>query len=492
MPNIVLPAWGKVVNEEFIPLLKNKDRYLILYGGRGSSKSVFIAKKLIARCMKEKYFRFILYRKVYSTIKESQYQTIKDIIYDYGLQDLFKFNENPLAITYLPNGNKFLCRGGDDPKKLKSIKDPTGVWYEEEIPSEADFITITTSIRTTKAYYLQECFTINPEVEGDYTQHWFWKRFFKGQNNKTFSAKTTVEFRLGNDTVTHDLTYTCHHSTYIHNRWIPISFMAFLAQLQVTNEYYYTIYALGMWGNKRTDGQFYKLFSYARNCVANGVTDTGQPELYNNTIALHVTFDFNLHPFVTLLVHQVVGKTATQIDEICLPTPNNYTNLACREFARRYASHTAGLFVYGDPNGRKEDSAGEKGHNNYKVIQQELAKFRPQLRVFSAAPSVTMRGQFINTVFATGYMGAKIIIGYNCVNTTNDYLYLKEAGDGTKSKTKVENKETGVRHEEYGHCSDANDYFYCFVFAAEYASYQNGGQTAPKVSTGKNVSNNDY
>ena len=38
--------WEKIVNKSFIPLIDNKDRYLILYGGRGSSKSNAIAKNL--------------------------------------------------------------------------------------------------------------------------------------------------------------------------------------------------------------------------------------------------------------------------------------------------------------------------------------------------------------------------------------------------------------------------------------------------------------
>src|SRR3954462_2726147 len=123
---VILPPWRKTINESFIPLVQNTDRYLILYGGRGSSKSIFAAKKLIWRCLKEPYFRYILYRKTYNTIKDSQFQTIKDIVYEWGLQDLFVFNISPMEIRCF-NGNKFICRGGDDPKKLKSIKDPTGV-----------------------------------------------------------------------------------------------------------------------------------------------------------------------------------------------------------------------------------------------------------------------------------------------------------------------------------------------------------------------------
>jgi PBSX family phage terminase large subunit len=439
---IILPAWRKIINESFIPLVKNTDRYLICIGGRGSSKSVFAAKKLIKRCLSEPYFRYILYRKTYNTIKDSQFQTIKDIVYDWGLQDLFTFNVSPLEIRCI-NGNRFICRGGDDPKKLKSIKDPTGVWYEEEIPDVGDFITITTSIRTQKAQYLQEIFTVNPEVEGDYSEHWFYKRFFADKPEHTFSDVTQIDIGGGK---IFDTTYTVHYSTHLDNRWLPDSFRAQLLALKNTDPYYYTIYVLGKWGNKTTDGNFYKLFKRAKNVLPESECK------YNPDLALHVSFDFNVHPYVTITIHQAVGKRCVQIDEICLPTPNNRTDLACREFCRRYADHTAGVFVYGDPAGLHEDTRTEKGHNDFRIIGIELQKYRPQMRYQKSAPSVVMRGMFINAVFDSNYGGLTFAISEKCTNTIADYMFLKEASDGTKSKQKVKNPETGVSYEKYGHC----------------------------------------
>lgn len=461
---IVLPPWKKTINETFIPLIHNKDRYLICYGGRGSSKSIFAAKKLIWRCMTEKYFRYILYRKTYNTIKDSQFQTIKDIVYEWGLQDLFTFNVSPLEIKYA-NGNKFICRGGDEPTKLKSIKDPTGVWYEEEIPDEGDFITITTSIRTQKTDYLQEIFTINPEVEGDYTEHWFWKRFFKDNPEGTFNDITTVDIGFGK---VFETTYTCHQSTYLDNRWLPDSFKAQLISLQRTNPYYYTIYALGKWGNKTSDGNFYKLFKRLKNA---------RPEkecVYNSSLPLLLSFDFNVHPYVTITIHQAKGKKITQIDEICLPTPNNRTDLACRHFAKRYSEHKAGVWIYGDPAGLHEDTRTEKGYNDFQIIMKELAMFRPVAKWAKVAPPVHTRGMFINAVFDENAQGLEFIISEKCVNTIADYMFLKEASDGTKAKIKIKNPDTGVTYEKYGHTSDSNDYLYCNMFMTEFINFQRG------------------
>jgi phage terminase large subunit len=478
---VILPAWHKTINASFEPLIENKDRYIICKGGRGSSKSQWAAKKLIYRCLKEPYFRYILYRKTYNTIKDSQWQTIKDIVDEWGLQDLFTFNVSPLEIRCI-NGNKFICRGGDEPKKLKSIKDPTGVWYEEEIPDEGDFITITTSIRTQKTEYLQEIFTINPEVEGDYTEHWFWIRFFKDKPDGTFSDKVSID--IGDGRI-FETTYTVHHSTYKDNRWLPDSFKAQLLDLQRTNPYYYTIYVLGMWGNRSTDGNFYSGFDRAVNVAPHTYC------VYNPSAVLHVTFDFNVNPYVTICIWQVYGKKAIQIDEVCMPTPNNRTDLACREFLRRYRAHTGGVFIYGDPAGLHEDTRTEKGYNDFRIIAKELAELRPQMRYQKVAPPVHTRGQFINAVFSENSQGLQFIISDKCTNTIADYMFLKMASDGTKAKIKIKHPDTGVSYEKYGHTSDANDYFICAAFASEFIAYQRGS-IIPRVTAGGNYNKNAY
>ena len=390
--------WIDIINEAFIPLIDNKDRYIICKGGRGSSKSDAIAKKLIYRCLNENYFRCILIRNTYGSIKDSSYQTLKDIIIDLGLQDLFEFKIQPLEIHCI-NGNSFLARGCDDTTKLKSIKDPSCAWYEEDVPSENDFITITTGIRTTKADYLQEIFTINPEVEGNYQDHWFWKRFFKDKPvDETFSDVT--QLKINEDTIV-DLTYTVHHSTYKDNKWIPNEFIAFLMDLKLKNPYYWQVYCNGSWGNRIFGGLFYKSFDVGRNTLN---------WTYDSDLPLHISFDFNINPYMSLSVWQISGQSVYLIDEIAMKTPNNRTKDTCWEFIRRYNSHAGGLFVYGDPSGKKEDTKMEKGFNEFSIIAQELEKFRPTFRVANSHPPVKLRGDFINSCFDGSFGGLNIYI----------------------------------------------------------------------------------
>jgi len=452
--------WEDIVNESFIPLLENRDRYVIMYGGRGSSKSNFEAKKLIYRCLTEDYFRHILVRNTYATIKDSSYQTIKDIIFELGLGDLFEFKLQPLEIHCI-NGNSFLARGCDDTQKLKSIKDPTGVWYEEDIPTENDFITITTSVRTQKANYLQETFTINPEVEGNYQDNWFWKRFFKDRNELSYSDITIIE--IDKDTKV-DLTFTIHHSTYKDNKWIPNEFIGFLMDLKRTNPYYWEVYCNGKWGNRILGGLFYKNFNVARN--------TFNWE-YDEQIPLHISFDFNVNPYMSCSIWQIVGKAVYLIDELAMKNPYNTTKGVCNEFKRKYFAHKGGLFVYGDPSGKNSDTRSEKGFNDFKIITNELEIFKPTLRVATLHPPVAMRGNFINEIYANNIFDISINLFENSIYLKNDMLFGKEASDGTKLKEKVK-AEDGSTHEKYHHFSDTLDYLMCEAFRNEFAQYQNG------------------
>lgn len=290
---IDFPPLHKIINKEFIPLWNNTDRYLLLWGGRGSSKSDFTAKKLIKDCLSSSYFRFILVRDTYATIKDSQYQTIKDIVSDWGISHLFTFKENPLEIKCI-NGNSFLARGCDDVDKIKSIKDPTGAWYEEgnDIHFE-DWITISSSIRTTKADYLQEVITFNPECDHDPNDHWLNKVFLKGRSERLLKDK--IEIKLPSGIVLYS-DFTAHHSTYKDNRWCSAQFIAFLEQLAEIDPYYYQVYCLGLWGLRQGKNPWANQYDPKKHESVRAVMDKSKQ--------LFVSIDFNLDPFGVTFEHQ--------------------------------------------------------------------------------------------------------------------------------------------------------------------------------------------
>jgi len=225
----------------------------------------------------------------------------------------------------------------------------------------------------------------------------------------------------------------------------------------------------------RTGGEFYRSFSEDRNLVQSNSYE----DLYISDDPLHITFDFNTKPYMTLCIHQpkiIDGRTEmVQIDEICPEHPMNNTRDTCKLFAKRYYYHESGLFIYGDPAGKHEDTRSEEGHNDYTIIRQELKKFRPTMRVAKSAPSIVMRGNFINDCFAGNVKNISIFIASNCIKTKMDYNFVKETADGKKLKKTIRDPNTGVSFEQYGHTSDANDYFYCEYFKNEYNLYVKGG-----------------
>lgn len=240
----------------------------------------------------------------------------------------------------------------------------------------------------------------------------------------------------------------------------------------------------------RKGGEAYKRFTKERNVIPNKVTN-GIPQLYDKTQPLHITFDFNVLPFVTLCIHQITGKKVIQIDEICLKPPRNRTEDACKEFAIRYQGHQSRLFVYGDPAGDHEDTRSEKGSNDFTIILHNLKRFKPELRKEDLAPPVAMRIGWIDAIFAMDLGGIVFQIGSNCIKTQEDYMFGKEAADATKLKEMITDPITKQKYQKYHHITDANDYFLCRSFPREFLVYQKGGGGG-KSQSGKSISKNDY
>ena len=234
------------------------------------------------------------------------------------------------------------------------------------------------------------------------------------------------------------------------------------------------LYDAQIYGNPflKRGGGFYKCFDRQKH--------VGKVQ-YMEDEPLHITFDFNVSPYVTLCVWQIEGKKAMQINEILMRFPKNTTTQACREFKRKYAGHSAGLFIYGDPSGRARDTRLEEGWNDFSLIMNELKDFQPKLKVPTKAPSIVARANFINTILASNFANIAIVIGENCTVSITDYVMLKEDSDGKKLKKKVKNKETGAMEEAYGHTSDANDYFLCEAFQRELTTYQTGGEKKQSI-----------
>lgn len=211
----IMNPWG-------IPILDDQSRYLVLYGGAGSGKSVTAAQKIIIRMLEEQGHKFLVVRKVANTIRNSTFSLLRGTISEWGLTKLFKVNKSDMDI-FCNNGNQIIFAGLDDVEKLKSIHGVTGMWIEEasELIQE-DFQQLDLRLRGHTNNYKQIIISFNPIS----ITHWLKKVFF--------------DQRKDNSTVI--------HTTYKDNAFIDEEYKKTLESLKEQDPYYYSVYALGEWG----------------------------------------------------------------------------------------------------------------------------------------------------------------------------------------------------------------------------------------------------
>jgi phage terminase large subunit len=254
------------VNDKYLPYLDCKVRYLHLWGGSGSGKSVFAAQKLIARLKSEKPHRILCVRKVANTLRSSIYQLLIDQILEAGLYGEFSINKSEMRFTHV-SGNELLLAGLDDVEKLKSIAGITGIWIEEATEIEqSDFDQLDLRLRGETANYKQIIFTYNPISE----RHWLKKRFHD-QPNEDFATLRT---------------------TFMDNAFIDGEYRRVLESKAKADPNLYKIYYLGEWGVENKEGKFCWAFTPEQIVKTERVMDE----------ILWVTFDFNINPMSAIVV----------------------------------------------------------------------------------------------------------------------------------------------------------------------------------------------
>lgn len=209
-------------NKTFMPLFFDEHRYLVLKGGGGSGKSVFAARKVLERASCEPGHRFLVCRKVARTLRESCFKLICAQLIQYYPAGIARIYTGDMRVVFA-NGSEIIFAGLDDVEKLKSIYEITDVWVEEatEITYD-DFSQLKIRMRGKSAYYRQMILTFNPIS----ITHWLKKEFFDKKSSKVRT----------------------HESTYKDNRFLSKEDRETLEDFKESNEYFYNVYCLGMWG----------------------------------------------------------------------------------------------------------------------------------------------------------------------------------------------------------------------------------------------------
>lgn len=132
-----LPA--KLLSKSFIDINRKIDdreyKEFVFKGGRFSTKSSYIALKMIELIINTPNTHALAVRPYENTLRDSVFAQLRWAISVLDLDDDFKATTSPMQIVYKPTGQTIYLRGADDPAKIKSIKPPFGyiafLWFEE-------------------------------------------------------------------------------------------------------------------------------------------------------------------------------------------------------------------------------------------------------------------------------------------------------------------------------------------------------------------------
>ena len=478
-------------------------RFVFAYGGSSASKTYSIVQKLITETIM-KGVNTVVLRKYSSTIERSIYQDFKLVVKAWGLEEFFVFQQLKIKCV---NGAEILFSGLDDPEKIKGITGYTYAVMEEfnEFKHE-DFKQMNNRMRGLPNQTIICIWNPIDElhwVKKDVLDTWKWSSWSIGQDGKLYAPEGIQDYLLNDDIVKIQTSSindkgnaVLLHTNYKDNWFVsghPDGKHGYLDSHQIDNfehlrttDYdYYRVYALGLWGRADRGDEFYKNFEPARHV---------QPEstIYNDDeYPLHISFDENVNPYLSLVIWQAAGKVARCIDEITLAHPRNTLHDTLKDFSRQYPANKGNrrVYIYGDSTSRKADVKQEKGADFYTIIEHTLTSYGYDVerRVPAKNPNVATRGGFLNRCLSKrGFHGIDIKFSEKAINTVQDFMYVKEAEDGTKFKRMVTDDTTKgggtkIRYQERGHTSDACDYFLLEYFNDYYQDYLDGDQPSPPV-----------
>lgn len=279
---------------KFQPLIYDRSRWIVLWGGAGSGKSFSAHQIAVIMAMNaptDRPERIYITRKVARTLRTSVWALLIGIIGEWGLAAHFHTQQQEMVLTYKPNGSKIICVGMDDPEKKKSIYKPTKFFHEECTELEArDVRQCNLRMRGEGVTdYYQNWMMFNPVSQ----HHWIKKEYF---DNPPASC-TTV------------------HSTYQDNPFLDDAYREELERLREVDPEWFEIYGLGNWGV--LEGLIYKawpLASLSQLAVPVDVMRYGVDFGFNNPSAVVQVDERDRDLFLTEHIYER-GLTTPQLIE---------------------------------------------------------------------------------------------------------------------------------------------------------------------------------
>jgi phage terminase large subunit len=225
------------LHPKYIPLFKDKSRYFVITGGRGSGKS-FGVNVFLLNLTYEKGHKILFTRYTLISANASIIPEFIEKIELMGVEADFRITKD--EIINLTTGSSIMFKGirtssGNQTAALKSLSGVTTFVLDEaeELTNEEDFKKIDLSVRAISQQ--NRCILIlNPTTK----EHWIYERFFMFPNVKE-----------GSNTSKDDTTYI--HTTFLDNKTnLPDSYLEQIYSLKRRDLFKYEHTILGGWLNK--------------------------------------------------------------------------------------------------------------------------------------------------------------------------------------------------------------------------------------------------
>ena len=377
--SVILPVFSHILEPNDIDIE-------LIWGGRDSGKSKFVAQYLTIDSLQQEYFRCLLIKDTHNSVKDSQWQMIKDNAEQWKIDSLFKFQSSPVFIR-APKNKTFHARGMDDPAKIRSFTNPSIAWVEEANQIDEDgFINLITGLRSDYGP-VKLILTFNPEARGDFEEFWLYKMFFAGKKEKNFVSTITMKVIIDGQEQEIKLKYRSTHATWRDNRFVTPQRIAIHENLQNTDPYYYKIFTLGEWGNMQNQNPWLFTFSRPKH-IANMELHATKRDI------LYLTWDFNRNPQVCTIL-QWPNQQKVSFKEV-IKIPNVGTEGICDLILQKYAGYL--YLVTGDYSGDTVSSVFKEQVTNYSMIKTKLKLSDGQIKI-GPNPKLNSNRTLVNAIF---------------------------------------------------------------------------------------------
>jgi len=366
----------RLFSKVFYKIRSAKSRFVVVYGGAGSSKSYSVHQNELLHIMESGKGDTLFFRKHATGHRESCYKLLNLIIKSWGLTDLFHsvYGNDNRRITYLPNGRSIVLKGLDDSEKIKSITDFKRVVIEEA--SEISFDDFKEVVRRARGHEdTQFTLLLNPVDEN----HWI-KKNMVDADGPYYKDTTALRFTYRDNVNSKGQCFLTEKD------------IAEIERFSLVDMNQYRIYALGEWGRPSPRRPYAQNFSKERHVSELAVHRPNLPVIFS--------LDFNVEPFVCVCAHvwtDAAGQHIHVFDEVVIENNGSVPEM-CDRLANLFGMRTMAMALFtGDATSNKRDINARDNMSAWRLID---ARFRlgNRLKVPRSNPPVKENRHLVSAI----------------------------------------------------------------------------------------------